>query len=84
MMNAKNTKKFLQFLKIINLKKIPEAHNYLMINGEIKDFTKKGSNPENFVNELVEETRKFNRRKSPISKVGFHQNFLKKYLKGKS
>ena len=52
----------------------------MRISREIKDFTKKGSNPENFVNELVEETE-IQPEEITDFKVGFHQNFLKKYLK---
>ncbi len=80
MMNAKNNKKISSVLENYQLKEIPEAHNYLMINGEIKDFTKKGSKPENFVNELVKEIE-IQPKQITDFKVGFHQNFLKKYLK---
>lgn len=79
MMNAQNTRKISPVLEKYGLKEMPEAHNYLRINGEISDFTRKGSAAENFVNDLAEEIE-IQPEQITDFKVEFHQDFLKNYL----
>lgn len=55
MMNAKNTPKIKPVLEKYNLLEMPEAHNYLRVEGKILDCTRKNASENDFVNELVEE-----------------------------
>lgn len=48
MMNAKNTPKIKSILEKYNLLEMPEAHNYLRIDGKIIDCTRKGSSENDF------------------------------------
>lgn len=79
MMNSDNTKKIAKVLLKYGLKEIPEAHNYLRINDEILDFTRKGSSPEDFLNDLVEEIE-IESDQITTFKIIFHKNFIKNYL----
>ena len=79
MMNAKNTPKIKSVLEKYNLLEMPEAHNYLRIDGKIIDCTRKGSSENDFVNELAEEIE-INPNQITDFKVQYHQEFLKKYL----
>ena len=58
---------------------MPEAYNYLRIDGKIIDCTRKGSSENDFVNELAEEIE-INPNQITDFKVQYHQEFLKKYL----
>lgn len=82
-MNAVNTPKIAAVLKYYQLSEIPEAHNYLKIDSEIYDFTRRGSRPENFVGDLLTEIEV-----SPLQlndfKVQYHQKYLEEYLKEKN
>ena len=79
MMNAKNTPKIKSILEKCNLLEMPEAHNYLRIDGKIIDCTRKGSSESDFINELAEEIE-INPNQITDFKVQYHQEFLKKYL----
>ena len=54
-MNAQNTPKIATVLQNYHLNEMPEGHNYLQIDTEILDCTRRHSSPEDFVNDLVEE-----------------------------
>jgi hypothetical protein len=78
-MNAVNTPKIAAVLQKYHLNEIPEAHNYLKFKNKIKDFTTKNSEPEDFVNDLVEEIEIQTNQISHF-KVKYHTNFLENYL----
>ncbi len=80
MMNSANTPRIIPVLQKYNLQEMPEAHNYLKINGEIKDFTRKGWKPEIFANDLVFETE-IETDQITDFKIDFHRKFLSSYLK---
>ena len=82
-MNMRNTPKIAPILKKYNLSEIPEAHNYLKINKEIQDFTKRHSKPENFVPDLVQEIE-ISPDQVITFKIEYHKKFLRKYLKDNS
>ncbi len=79
-MNGSNTRKITPILEKYSLKQIPEAHNYLKIENEIFDFTRKNSKPEDFINDLIEEIE-IQPEQIIDFKINYHKNFLKKYLK---
>lgn len=79
LMNARNTLKIASVLSKYQLAEMPEAHNYLKINGEIKDFTRKGSKPENFVEDLVQEIE-IGTDQITDFKVNYHREFIRNYL----
>ena len=79
MMNAKNTPKIKSVLEKYNLLEMPEAHNYLRVEGKILDCTRKNSSENDFINELAEEIE-INPNQITDFKVQYHQEFLKKYL----
>lgn len=79
MMNANNTSKLQSVLEKYQLKEIPEAHNYLKLNGIILDHTRKNSTPKDFVDDLVEEIE-ISPDQITAFKVAYHQNYLRKYL----
>ena len=54
-MKGSYNKKLIPVLEKYGLNEMPEAHNYLRINGEIKDFTTNKSSAEDFRNDLVKE-----------------------------
>jgi hypothetical protein len=58
---------------------MPEAHNYLRVEGKILDCTRKNSSENDFINELAEEIE-INPNQITDFKVQYHQEFLKKYL----
>ena len=58
---------------------MPEAHNYLRVEGKIIDCTRKNSSENDFINELAEEIE-INPNQITDFKVQYHQEFLKKYL----
>lgn len=78
-MNARNTPKISNVLERYNLIEMPEAHHYLKIGKNYFDFTRKGSKPDYFLMDLVEEIEI-----QPLQinsfKVEFHKNYLRKYL----
>ncbi len=79
MMNAENTPKIKFVLEKYNLLEMPEAHNYLRIEGKILDCTRKNSSENDFVNELAEEIE-INPNQIRDFKVQYHQEFLQKYI----
>ncbi len=79
MMNDKNTPKIKSVLEKYNLLEMPEAHNYLRVEGKILECTRKISSENDFINELAEE-REINPNQITDFKVQYHQEFLKKYL----
>ena len=74
-MNAQNTQKIASVLEKYGLKEMPEAHNYLKVNGKIKDYTRRNSKPEDFVDELIEEIEI-----SPLQITDFKANYHKKFM----
>ena len=79
-MNGSNTRKITPILEKYSLKEIPEAHNYLKIENQIFDFTRKNSKPQDFINDLIEEIE-IQPEQIIDFKIKYHKNFLKKYLK---
>ncbi len=79
-MNGINTPKVKSILDKHHLDYIPEAHNYLKINGEIFDCTTKNSSEINFVNDLIEEREILPEDVSEL-KIEIHQDFLKNWCK---
>ena len=78
-MNAENTPKIKKVLEKYHLKEMPEAHNYLKLNEEILDLTRKNSSAKDFENDLFEETEIAANQITDF-KVQHHQKFLQKYL----
>lgn len=58
---------------------MPEAHNYLKIAGHRADFTRRNSKPEDFIDDLLEETEILPSQIGAF-KVAYHKNFLLHYL----
>ena len=58
---------------------MPEAHNYLKIEGKIVDCTKKGFSKENFIDTLVDEIEILPEQVLEF-KTQYHKTFLQKYL----
>ena len=78
-MNANNTSEIKETLKKNNLEYIPEAHNYLKYLNEIFDFTKIGSKPSDFENDLLEEIEILPNQITTF-KVEYHKKFLQNWL----
>ena len=78
-MNANNTSEIKETLKKNNLEYIPEAHNYLKYVNEIYDFTKIGSKPSDFENDLLEEIEILPNQITTF-KVEYHKKFLQNWL----
>ena len=78
-MSAGYTPKIATTLKKYNLDYIPEAHNYLKYHDKILDFTSNTSAPNDFENELIEETEI---RPDQISefKINYHKEYLISWL----
>ncbi len=79
-MNGINTPKVKSILEKHHMDYIPEAHNYLKINGEIFDCTTQNSSEINFVNDLIEEREILPEDVSEL-KIEIHQDFLKNWCK---
>lgn len=82
-MNSQNTPKISTVLKKYSLKEIPEAHNYLKYQNRILDFTQRNSNPEDFINDLVEEIE-IEPNQITDFKINYHKVFIKNYLEKKT
>lgn len=78
-MNRNNTPKIKNTLKRYNLHYIPEAHNYLKINGKIYDCTSKNSSESNFINDLIQEMEILPNQISNF-KIQYHKDFLKDWI----
>lgn len=79
-MNATNTPKISAVLQKYHLKEMPEAHNYLKINDQIRDFTNTDSSPQNFIPDLLQEIE-IQPDQITDFKIDYHQKFLEKYLR---
>lgn len=79
MMNENNTPKIKPVLEKFKIKEMPEAHNYLKIEGKIVDCTKKGFSKENFIDTLVDEIEILPEQVLEF-KTQYHKTFLQKYL----
>jgi hypothetical protein len=75
-MNRINTPRVVPLLDKFQLPYIPEAHNYLRINGSILDCTWSNSSASNFENDLLEEII-IQPDQIGAYKVSWHKNFLK-------
>ncbi len=78
-MHDTNTRGVGNTLQHHGLNYIPEAHNYLVYNGERYDFTSSHSNPSNIFAELLEETI-IAPDQITAFKVNHHKNFLRQWL----
>jgi len=78
-MNMRNTPKISPILKKYNLTEMLEAHNYLKIKKEIQDFTEKNSEPEDFIQDLIQEIE-ISPNQITTFKIDYHKKFLQKYL----
>jgi hypothetical protein len=78
-MSTANTPKVGRTLAGYNLAYIPEAHNYLRYQDQILDFTRPGSKPSDFINDLLHEIEI---HPADIShrKVELHKAYLKNWL----
>lgn len=81
-MNAFNTPKIRPILEKYKLPEIPEAHNYLKFKDQIGDFTFQNSQPENFIEDLIQEIE-IQPDQITTFKVEYHQNFLRNYLRNR-
>lgn len=79
MMNENNSPKIKSVLEKYNLLEMPEAHNYLRMEGKIIDCTRKGSSENDFIDDLVEEIE-INPSQITDFKVQFQKDFIQKYL----
>lgn len=78
-MDAEYTGKIKNTLEKFNLKYIPEAHNYLKIEGTYYDFTRANSNYNDFKNKLLLE-KEMEYDQIVEEKMVFHQAFLKNWI----
>ena len=79
-MSKHNTPAVGNTLDKFGLSYIPEAHNYLSVDGEIVDCTKANSSKEDFIDDLISETE-IEPDQITGFKVHYHQTFLKNWLK---
>jgi hypothetical protein len=77
-MNRINTPRVVPLLDKYQLPYIPEAHNYLKINGSILDCTWPNASADNFEKDLLEEIR-IQPDQIGAYKVSWHMDFLKKW-----
>lgn len=77
-MNRINTPRVVAVLEKYQLTYIPEAHNYLRINGSILDCTGSNSSAGNFENDLLAEIQ-IKPDQIGAYKVSWHVNFLKEW-----
>jgi hypothetical protein len=78
-MNAINTPAIKTTLDQYQLSYIPEAHNYLMYDGCILDYTNSNSKPSDFSNHLIAEIEITINQINDF-KISYHQQFLKQWL----
>lgn len=79
LMNGNNTPKISEVLTKYGLSEMPEAHNYLSINDEIHDYTRPGSKPQDFINDLIEEIE-IQPDQINNFKIDYHRRFIQTYL----
>lgn len=82
-MDVNNTPGIGEILSKHQMEFIPEAHNYLRINGKILDCTFKNSSGENFESDLLTEIE-FQPQQIGEFKVRLHKAFLRNWLKENS
>lgn len=82
-MNENNTPKVKSTLQKFKLDYIPEAHNYLKINGKICDCTSRNSSKLDFIDDLILEIEIQANQISGF-KVEFHKNYLQEWVKSKT
>lgn len=80
-MNRINTSRVVPLLDKYQLDYIPEAHNYLRINGSILDCTWPDSTGSNFEKDLLQEIR-IQPDQIGAYKVLWHKRFLQKWCNG--
>ncbi len=78
-MKGSNTPSMKSVLDRYNLNYIPEAHNYLYVDGKIVDCTKNGFNINNFKSDLIKEIE-ITPSQITDFKVKYHQDFLHNWL----
>lgn len=78
-MHGGNTPAVSTTLAKYGLPYIPEAHNYLKINGERVDCTQKHSSPADFMPDLLEETEILPEQITDY-KVAYHRQYLERWL----
>ena len=79
-MNYKNTPGIGNILVENHIEYLPEAHCYLKISGQRKDFTHPSSNIKNIEPDLLEE-QIISANQVVKYKVSYHKNFLRNWLK---
>jgi hypothetical protein len=77
-MNSVNTPRIGKVLENAGLAYIPEAHNYLRVNGEVLDCTVPGQGF-SFIDDLLEE-KEILPSQVGDHKVHYHQEFLRRWL----
>lgn len=82
-MNGINTPKVKNTLEKYGLEYIPEAHNYLKMDGEFFDCTSRNSLEINFLNDLLKE-KEIRAEDVSSLKIDYHKKFLKKWIQDKS
>lgn len=78
-MNGDNTPEIAQTLDQYGLQYIPEAHNYLTVNGQFVDCTKQNSPQDKIMANLYNEIE-IEPKQITGFKVSYHQTFLKDWL----
>lgn len=78
-MTKNNTPEVANTLDNYGLQYIPEAHNYLTVDGEIIDCTKQNSSKEDFIADLINEIE-IEPNQIANFKVSYHQAILKDWL----
>ena len=78
-MNGNNTSEAKETLEKNKLEYIPEAYNYLKYKNRIFDFTRIGSKPSDFENDLLEEIEILPNQITSF-KVEYHKQYLLKWL----
>lgn len=78
-MNATNTPETAITLEKAQLEYIPEAHCYLKVCGEIVDVTKPDSNPQDFLQDLIEEIE-IQPDQIVEFKIEYHKAYLQNWL----
>lgn len=76
-MKATYSEKLIPVFEKYRIDEMPEAHNYLRINGKVEDFTAR--NCKEFENELIVEVE-IQPEQIIDFKVSYHKEFLRKYL----
>ena len=79
-MNAGNTPAIAETLSKHGLQYMPEAHCYLKVGAAYMDCTKKTSDPEDFLNDLLEE-REISPGQISSFKIDYHKKFLERWVR---